>query len=891
MEAHGQPASNLLFTSFLTRRIDIQRLALEPIDIYGSNDQLRIANSTTSAQAMMAGEFNIPYCSPISVDDSFNDKSKYPTLIRTVGTAVPAGATVVDWVLAMGWTKVVLAVTCKINDQYGYLFLQGFLARAQYTGLTILDTIYYYCNASPDFSANDFVTPVQRMKATNGKIIISLGNIGPSSVLYAQSVRKLPFRGKGYLPMIMNSQAGLTTSDYVWFMAGGRWAASDYANFFQTPSNLAASYYPGRAIQSSDLPTDGPVSYWPNNPQWLKFNQTWSTYNQRSLTYAPGGAHVVMPMTYDCTLAMIYAFDNLLRVYPNTVTLSAIAQGGLSRQYTTPAMFSLGQPGSCGPLLFDNEGNFESGGISIQMIRNDNTWNMATITLMGNFSYASTNVKIEQGLTPAAWFQFYYNVTTNVTVPVDYPPIIQTNETFSTAAAPVVIITLLIVALLGVLYFSFTNYRQPAHINITFFRFAVASAIVAYCTYFFFVGIPTNTICTAQTYLLAWVFAMCNGAFLVNSFGQRRVTLCKSSDMIKKAVSSRPMILATTGNVVLSWILCIISDRRDPRVAVNISVSNLHIYTLCKSTSGQGWTTEHTILIIFQGILLIVAIWNTWSFTKSPLLRTQAQLLLLGVAHMLVLTLVFAGLLSSPVMVGYMFVLHSVAFTVIPTAVIGPIIAATILDSLKTNKEAKLASSTMLRSPAREREMLMKKKTIVFTSVSVELTIRNRKIDARHCDISVIDDSVVIQVRQGHQTESLDQDLPAIIQVVGGGIEIVRSTHRITISVGRKEPLVISFANTELATDFQDAVDDYFLSTSRHCDLWRFHRFGRLAEPGILCRFSKFRGLGGVLSLTISISIPWQAMTLPHGPAASNKHQLEPKAAAKHTCIAKHEHF
>ncbi|KAI9201874.1 periplasmic binding protein-like I [Polychytrium aggregatum] len=588
------------------------------------------------------------------------------------GTHLSGSRGIADWVASMGWTKVVLLITCSQNDFYGGLFVNGFIQRAPFLGITILDTIYFYCGTSMALSDNDFVTPVNRMLATYGRIFVVFGRIDVVSALYLQVGA-----------VECGIKAGLNQEQYIWFTSSARFYVSDYEQFFQDPSNQAASYYLGRNVTESDLNGEGPVSYWPTNPTWIRFNTTWSTYGQRSLTYPVNHQHVAMPMIYDCTLAMLYGYDRMLRDYPTQVTLDKILNRELDPSFLTPANFSVPQPGSCGPLQFDELGDSTSGGLHIYLMTNNLTMVFQTALIQSTYNY-TLNVRYENNYTINDIFHIYANDMA-FPVPVDFPPLNQINPGYKDAVAFLCIGAFLCGLVVLVLVFSVIFNERINPTTAMFLRLNLLAAIIGYVTLLFHIGTPSSTSCLAKSYCVATAYAISIGAHLVRSFELRILAPCRAKGKLRESISPKYMALTAAAIVVLGWIMCGASYIQSPAVVSNLVISGITVYVACvpSQVSLEAFAAFFGIL----ALLLLLTLRNLEYSARFAEFRTQAVMLVLSAGHLIALSAIAIGLDSMASLLRYTYLIGILSCLLIPTAVAIPIILAVAFEVKKSTME------------------------------------------------------------------------------------------------------------------------------------------------------------------------------------------------------------
>ncbi|KAI9203770.1 periplasmic binding protein-like I [Polychytrium aggregatum] len=775
-----------------------------------TTDVVNPGTLTASAEAMMAGKFNVPYCSPLVFDDMFDDKTTYPTFFRTIGKAELAGAGVADWVVSMGWTKVVLVVSCQNNDGYGFLFFGGFVQRAAHNRIDILDTIYIYCGDSPALADNDFVTPVNRMKATNGRIFIVLAFTDAVSALYLQ------------MHSILGVKAGLTSLEYVWFVAAQPYDLPTYASFFEDPANRAASFYLGRNVTASDFNPvfglDGPVSYFPDNPVWLQFNQTWSTYGQRPLNYPLGGGHVVMPMAYDCALSMLYGYDQLLSEYPSSVTLSTIAQRQLDPALTKPSTFSVDKMGSCGMLVYDELGNSQSGGLYILIDIDGKKTIVQTTPLNGNFSAKLEQASFQDGMTLRDVFSIYFN-STDFTIPVDYPPITRANETLTRMAPALAVALCFILAAVVVLGLTWRYTPQTEVVPIEMARLNLVASAIGYGVLFLHIGLPTRLKCVLMTYLTMAAFGVSMSSLWTTTLKLARVAPCRQNGISRRSVMSRPGWPVVASVVMAGWILATIGISLNPPVAVDVPVANLTVYTMCEQSS--GWFVELGIYIALMVVLTGWTVRNIMIMAETPILKTHATLFLISLSHLVALTGILGTLMYIPAMLSFIFIFRVVAHLLIPTTVAAPILASVACEIWKKDRAPEYDMIRILESSniidMGSCDTIMSTKSIQSLPAAVSICQRGSTlVDVGRSRIWVVESTIIVDPGFGQCSSKKPGLQPFALPPINLRNMISHENTRVTVQFQNHPLVIIDFDDVESAHGLVKAFNrKYVLDSSK----------------------------------------------------------------------------
>ncbi|KAI9202363.1 periplasmic binding protein-like I, partial [Polychytrium aggregatum] len=304
------------------------------VGFIGDTTEQTSVSTAIREEGIVAGKFNYPFCTYMSGSLDIYDRSTFSTTFRVVADNSVAGASIADWVYTMGWCKVVVVISCSQYDTYGASLYAGFAYRSAFLGITILDTIPMYCE-NELLIKNNWTEPVARIQRTYGRILIVLGNVGPTTMLYLQA-----------------SKHGLTGPEYVWYVSSSMGALSSYLSDIQAENEPTEfDGIPLDIISGPYFVLDGPVTLWMDHPFWNLLNETWSIYNLKpeQTIIEPWSS---VPLVFDCALAIIYGIDNMLKQFPGSVSLDMMRKGQLPRALTSPSAFSTGYMGAVGLLDF-----------------------------------------------------------------------------------------------------------------------------------------------------------------------------------------------------------------------------------------------------------------------------------------------------------------------------------------------------------------------------------------------------------------------------------------------------------------------------------------------------------------------------------------------------------
>ncbi|KAI9208781.1 periplasmic binding protein-like I [Polychytrium aggregatum] len=679
--------------------------------------------SSISGESLISGQFNLP----------IEDKINYPTAFRPLPTAEIAGGSIADWVYAMGWKRIVLVVTCSFYDDYGPIFYPGFIQRAATLGITILDTIYVFCDNS-DAYLNDWATPLQRLKQSNGRIFVLLTNWTAAALLYLQ---------------------------YVWYMADG--ITFEFLNYaLSSPEIQNKTFNLGRALAPSDVnpffSINGPVTTWPSNQMWNKFNETWSTYNLGPL-WTPLVPWTGMPLAFDCALALFYGFDKILQADPS-ITLDTLRQGHLPRNLTSPSAFSTGRLGSMGTLSFDEYGDRLSGGVYACLVAGagDDAVSVQQFTMSSNYSRSPDFPEYLYSANDI-WAMYYLNnlsVSANLTgiyaPPADFPTISSLNEEIK-ALWPVVVLACVGISasFLALAYIIRYPERPRVRKTKTPLIQLLLGGIVGYSTIFCFIGPPSLAICKIRPAVIILGYSLSVGALSSMTFGEQLYRTWPSEHIDSAAGLNSSLPMCSIRKIALS-----INEALFPQAPFDFYIDPLNVYTYC-----QPDFTINPVFAALASLYLAISVTGFYvmvQLSRNPNFRAEHQVVMLSTGQMVLLPILLVPPLFSPQFFGVHVYMRMAIMTFMPTVIVAPLVVV-MLQFPKKQVDDDATSYSKIAKAYQESIM----HGMVYTHVTIDcLAPRSMRLSIARGKIIVLDGEYLLMMNGGQSVEDTKNRLEEI---------------------------------------------------------------------------------------------------------------------------------
>ncbi|OZJ02979.1 hypothetical protein BZG36_03141 [Bifiguratus adelaidae] len=520
-------------------------------------------SNMTLTSALMTSARQIPQCSFISSASALSDKSLYPYLFRTLPTSSAFGASLVNFMHHMNWTRYALLYS---EDDVGIALQQSTSNQAAFYNMTVYEALVYNMT-------------------DNSQIMSALGNI-QNSTMRVIVLAEVDAAGQVAALSAAHSM-GMMSQNYVWLTINPVWQQladsvgpfiNDYNGLLMiqntptAPNSSASAAFNNAYMQLAD-----------QNPRLIKD----TSYNQ--------------PNAYSCLKLLAQGMNNTLQNYPGgrQAGIAALASGTFNKSMLTPSAFNTGWYGPAGNMTLDSNGDVVVGYYQILQLVNNNSIIIANLV----------DSSIIMNATPV-WHDGTHKT------PSDSPMYDFRNiEALSPEGLVIIILsgicmTLSLAAMIVVIW-----YRKVKVIRASsplFLCLELLGLTIAFSIPLFSLNFPSTAICIVREFLFPIAFILVIGNIVAKNF--RIYRIFNNVFATKRAYLSDAYLLKMLAVLLIISLVPItvfmVVWPHNPTVIALSPTSYCYVCWTSRdlSPSGIGLAYSDLWTIIVDGVLLLMAV-------------------------------------------------------------------------------------------------------------------------------------------------------------------------------------------------------------------------------------------------------------------------------------------